>query len=297
MSTGRILVAGATGALGQHVVRQLHERGYQLRVLSRSAERARPLSHLVDEVRVGDATRPDSIGGLCDGVEMVFSCLGQTVAADPSVRGPGYHAVDYVANHNLIGQAAAAGVRRFVYVSVFGADRHPSVAYLRAHADVAAELRRSGLSYGIVQPNGYFSAYRAFLDLARGGRSFVVGDGLARTNPIHDADLADACVEVLERADDVELPIGGPDIFTRRAVFELAHRIVGTASQIRSAPPWIVWGAARLIRPLAPRVGELAEFLAAVSTADFVAPAYGTRRLEDYFRSIAAPSAAGTAMG
>jgi uncharacterized protein YbjT (DUF2867 family) len=287
MSPSTILVAGGTGALGQHVVRLLHARGHRLRVLSRSAERGRALAGLADELRVADATRPADLAGICHGVDVVFSCLGQSVGANPALRGPGYHAIDYVANHNLLAAARAAGVRRFVYVSVFGADRHPEVAYLRAHAAVAEELRASGLGYAIVQPTGYFSAYREFLELARRGQSLVIGDGRARTNPIHDEDLAAACVAALERPDNAELPIGGPEVLTRREVLELAHSALGTPPRLRFAPAWAVRGAARLIRPLAPRLGELAQFLAVVSTSDFVAPAHGERRLGDYFREAA----------
>lgn len=288
MKPATVLVAGATGALGRHVVRVLRERGHRVRALTRSAERGRALAAFADEVRVGDATRPEAIAGACAGAELVFSCLGQSVGSDPALRGPGYHAIDYVANHNLIAEAKAAGVRRFVYVSVFGAEAYTQVAYLRAHAAVATELKNSGLGYAIVQPTGYFSAYREFLELARRGLSVVIGDGKARTNPVDDGDLAAAAVGALERDDDLELPVGGPEVFSRREVMELAHKVLGTRPRLRFVPAWAVRGAARAITPFAPRLGELSQFLAAVSTSDFVAPAVGTRRLEEFYRSVIA---------
>jgi hypothetical protein len=104
----------------------------------------------------------------------VFSCLGQSVALDLSNRSPGYVAVDYVANHNLIAAATAARVRRFVYVSVLRAEAYPQVPYFRAHADVAAELRRSGLAYAVIQPTGFFSAYSAFLEMAPQGQQVML---------------------------------------------------------------------------------------------------------------------------
>ena len=281
-----VLVAGATGALGRYVVPALKRRGYRVRALSRSVERARVLAGQADEVRVADATRRETLAGLCDGVDVVFSCLGQSVGVAGG-RGPGYRAVDYVGNHRLLELARAAGVRRFVYVSVFGAERYPDVAYLRAHADVAAELRRSGLEYGIVQPTGYFSAYAAFLGMARAGRAAVIGDGRARTNPIDDAELAEVCADTVARAECVEVPVGGPAVYTRREVIELACAALGRPARIRTVPAGLVWAAARLMQPLAPRLGELAEFFGVVATQDFVAPSYGARRLDEYFASLA----------
>ncbi|GAB4113611.1 MAG: SDR family oxidoreductase [Roseiflexaceae bacterium] len=280
----RILVAGATGALGRHVVEALHRQGCPLRLLSRSAERVAALASSDDQVHVGDATNREEIASSCEGVDLVFSCLGQSVGADPTLRSPGYYDIDYRANANLIEVAKSAGVQRFVYVSVFAAERYPQVAYLRAHADVAELLRGSGLSYAIVQPTGYFSAYGEFLGLARRNQSVIIGNGQARTNPIHDADLAQACVEALFDQSKQEYPVGGPDVFTRQEVVELAHQVLGTPVVARRVPPWMVRGAAGLIRFSAPRLGELAQFLECVSTHDFVAPAYGTSRLVDYFR-------------
>lgn len=289
----RILVAGATGELGREVVRALRARGCRVRALSRSRERALALG--ADEIAVGDATRPASLAGVCDGVERVFSCLGQSVGVDLRNRGPGYHAVDYVANHHLIAAAKGSGVRRLVYVSVFRAEAYPRVAYFKAHADVAAELRRSGLSYAVIQPTGFFSAYGAFLAIARQGRGAVFGSGQARTNPIHDLDLAALCADATLSDEDGDLPAGGPEVHTRRELLELAFAALGRPPRIVSAPGWAPGAVGALVRPFAPRLGELMTFLGTVSADDFVAPVRGARRLADYFEERTAARVNGSA--
>ncbi|GAB4429753.1 MAG: SDR family oxidoreductase [Chloroflexi bacterium OHK40] len=284
----RVLVAGATGALGQHVVAALKARGCRVRVLSRSAPRA--LSLGADEVVLGDATRPASIADACAGVERVFSCLGQSVAANLAIRGPGYHAVDYLGNHHLIEAAKRARVGRFVYVSVFGAEAYPANAYLRAHADVAAELRASGLRYAIIQPTGFFSAFGAFLAMARGGMATLFGSGTARSNPIHDADLAELCADTTLNATNEEILVGGPEVYTRREVIELAFAALGRQPRIVRAPAWAPGAIGAALHPFAPRIGELLAFFGVVSRNDFVAPPYGERRLGDYFRELTTTS-------
>ncbi|NOZ02820.1 MAG: NmrA family NAD(P)-binding protein, partial [Deltaproteobacteria bacterium] len=50
-----VLVAGATGYLGKHVVRALHEAGFPVRALARKAERLGDVRELCDEVVVAQA--------------------------------------------------------------------------------------------------------------------------------------------------------------------------------------------------------------------------------------------------
>ncbi len=78
----RVLVAGATGYLGGFVAREFKERGYPVRVLVRSAERLGALRKIVDEVVVAEITRPDTLKGVCDGMDIVFSSVGITKQKD-----------------------------------------------------------------------------------------------------------------------------------------------------------------------------------------------------------------------
>lgn len=277
-----ILVAGATGALGQQVVRSLRRRGHHVRALSRTAERGRLLEGAADEITVGDATRPESIAGALQGVDTVFSCLGQSVGMDARNRAPGYRAVDYAGNHNLIERARLDGVHRFVYVSVFGAEQYPKLEYMRAHADIGRELKGSGLSYGIIQPTGFFSALEALLDLAQSGRGMIFGDGSARSNPIHDADLAELCADVVSRAGDLEIAAGGPEVLSRRQMVELAFAALGKPPRISALPAWAPRAMSAMARPFAPRLSELLAFVGAIYTNDAIAPAVGMQQLGAY---------------
>lgn len=72
-----VLVAGATGYLGGHVVRALHTAGYRVRALTRSEERLAPVRAQCDEVFVGEATKPDTLDGVIGDARVVFSSLGK----------------------------------------------------------------------------------------------------------------------------------------------------------------------------------------------------------------------------
>lgn len=105
--------------------------------------------------------------------------------------------------------------------------------------------------------------------------------GTAKTNPIHEADVARACIEAIDSS-RAEMSVGGPDVFTRHAVAELALTMAGRNNMPRHIPPWIFRPILPLLRLADPRMHALVEFGIEVSLYDCVAPMYGTQRLGDY---------------
>src|SRR5262245_4956412 len=97
-----VLVAGATGALGAEVVRELKARGRRVRALARSRTKLERLRGLADELVVADALEPRSLDGAVEGVDGVFSCLGASVIPLPRYGRRSFSAIDTPANRNLI---------------------------------------------------------------------------------------------------------------------------------------------------------------------------------------------------
>ena len=59
-----LAMTGATGFVGRHVVRALHERGDRVRVLSRATSDLSPIRDAFDERHVGDLSDPASLVGV-----------------------------------------------------------------------------------------------------------------------------------------------------------------------------------------------------------------------------------------
>ena len=116
--------------------------------------------------------------------------------------------------------------------------------------------------------------------LASARVSVRVGGGEAKTNPIHEADLAQVLADALITEGVVEC--GGPDVLTRRAIAELA--LGGRRGALTPVPPFVVRAQALAARAVSKRVSDILYFLHHVSVHDAVAPARGERRLCDYFR-------------
>ena len=69
----RVLVAGATGYLGGFLAREFKNRGYRVRALARWPEKLDPFRDSLDEVVQAEVTRPETLVGVCDGMDVVFS--------------------------------------------------------------------------------------------------------------------------------------------------------------------------------------------------------------------------------
>ena len=278
----KVLVAGSTGYLGRFVVKALKAKGYWVRALGRSEAKLEPVKAYADELFIGEVTDPDSLVGVCDGIDVVFSSVGITRQKD----GLTYQDVDYQANKNLLSAAEKAGVAKFLYVHVLNADKMEHVAAVEAKQAFVNELEQSVLDHTVICPTGFFSDMEEFLTMARKGQVYLFGDGANRINPIHGADLAGVCVEALDGRKQ-RFDVGGPQTFTYREIAELAFDALEKPHRISCVPRKLVAAMVGLMRWLTPvKVYGPIQFMANVMTMDVVGESRGSMRLADHFLEI-----------
>ncbi len=291
MKQQKVLVAGASGYLGRHVVREFAGRGYSVRALVRNPEKLSAegenlepaVADLVDEVHKGDATDPDTLKGATKGVDIVFSCMGLTKPQGSITN----EQVDHLGNKALLEDALSNGVKKFIYVSVFNAEKTPDVEVVSAHERFVEDLKQSSMPHTVIRPTGFFSDMGMFFSMARSGHMFLLGDGTNRVNPIHGADLAAICVNAVEK-DVAEIPVGGPDTYTFNETVTLAFEALGKNPWITHVPMWIGDAALFVTGLVNKPLAGVMSFAIAVSSLDNVAPAHGTRHLKDFYRELAA---------
>lgn len=283
----RVAVAGATGYLGGHVVRELRRQGFWVRSLTRDAARLEAKGVDSDEVFVGQATQADSLRGFCDGCQVVYSGLGIRSAK----RRPNVWDVDYRANLNVLELAQQAGAEHFIFVTAVHSDRlrERGVDIAEARERVVDTARASGLRWTVFRATSFFSDAEEFFKLAKKGTGWVIGDGGMPINPIHGADLAAEVVSAIEdeSAWNRALSRGGPDVLTLREIYELAFEALGKKPRIRRVPRWLLATARHCVRPFN---GTLAGFLHAIQVAtrmDMSAPPCGTHHLRDFYAELA----------
>lgn len=178
-----ILVVGATGNIGRHVVRGLVEQGIAVRALSREPRRAAELLPTGVEIIGGDLTSAAAASSALQGVDKVYL----------ATNGPDLLS----AETNLINAARSAGVRHLVKVSVIGPSPDHVVLPARTHAALEELLLHSDVPATILRPNWFMENFLGAADgiIHQGAIYGSAGEG--RVAFVDSRDTAAAAVAIL----------------------------------------------------------------------------------------------------
>ena len=231
-----ILVVGATGQLGGLIVRDLLRQGRQVRVLVRAGSSVDELAGA--QPVLGDLKDAASLHAACAGVSAVVTTANSTARGGADT----VESVDRQGNHDLIDAAAAAGVRRFVFVSALGADPAHPMPLLQAKGEAEQRLRDSGMAWTVLQPDVYMDK---LIPLVVGGPALagepvtLVGDGTRRHSFVSVHDVAAYAAAALDRpeAEGRTLVIGGPRPVSWPDVVVAFEHELGRGVPVRSVAP------------------------------------------------------------
>lgn len=282
MTKNKILLAGATGYLGQYVTQELINEGYETKIIVRNKSKVKIKAPNL-EIIEAQITKPETLKNVCKNIDVVISTVGITRQKD----GLTYMDVDYQANVNLINEAKKSGVKKFIYISVLNGEKLRHLKICEAKEKLGDYLKASGLDYCIVRPNGFFSDMGDFLKMAKGGKVYLFGDGKLKLNPIHGKDLAKEVVKTINESKK-EFNIGGPDLLSQNEIAKLALKAYGKPIKIVHLPDWIRKFALWTIRTFtnSKTYGSI-EFFMTTMVMNMEAPLYGKEKLEDFFYSEA----------
>ena len=126
----------------------------------------------------------------------------------------------------------------------------------------------------------------ALMDMAKKGRSYIIGAGDNRFNPVHGADVARVAVESVDSS-VIDHGVGGPDVYTQSEAAELAFEVLGKSPKLTHIPMWLARGLVRIVRLISTQFGDLAEFIVTAGEIDGVAPQNGKITLRSHFEELA----------
>jgi NADH dehydrogenase len=219
-----ILVTGASGFVGGHVVRRLHESGALVRVMVRDPAKAPRLSRI--DIVTADLTKPASLGAAVKGVHAIIHAAAITADRKEPYRGA-YEQINHVGTANLVAAAQEAGVGRMAVMSGLGTKPAPAGTYMATRWGLEEAIRQSGIPFVILQPSVLFGDRAEFIAaLSRLIRISplvpLIGGGTVRFQPLWIEDLVTCLISALDANEltGKAIAIGGSEYVTFKEVIQ-----------------------------------------------------------------------------
>ncbi len=241
METTSVLVAGATGLLGNEICRQLSTKNLQVKALVRSATdpvKIGQLTKLGVQIVQGDLQNIESLLLALRGVKTVIS----TVSSMPFSYQPGENDVQSVDENgviNLIDASKSAGVNHFIYTS-FSKNIDLDFPLRNAKRKVEKHLQNSGLEYTILRPGCFMELWLTAgvgFD-APNGKVNTCGTGANPLAYISFKDVAKFAVESISNpaAKNAILELGGPQNLSQLDVVKIFEEALGKKIELGQMP-------------------------------------------------------------
>jgi uncharacterized protein YbjT (DUF2867 family) len=215
-----ILVTGATGTVGRHVIDQLVGRGADVRALVRDTAKAADFPAGV-AVAQGDLLDVDALRSALSGVSTLF--LLNAVVPD-----------EFTQALVALNLAREAGIDRIVYLSVIHSDLYVNVPHFAGKYGVERMIEAMGVDATILRPAYFMNNDLTIKDVVTGHGVYpmpIGGKGLAM---IDARDIGEIAAIALLRHEQAAAPLGldrinlvGPDILTGADVAAIWSAVLG----------------------------------------------------------------------
>lgn len=256
-----ILVTGASGYIGRHLVARLVQEGEKPRCLVRNVKRAASILPAAGiELVQGDTTQSASLEDAVQGIETIVHAAFLT--ADRKERAPHqYEKTNVEGTANLIQAAKKAGVRRIIEISGLGTRPDKPGSYMQGRYLAEQMLKESGLDWTIIQPSVLFGKDAPFIkgltDLIHTSPVVpLIGGGKIQFQPIYVEDVVTVILHVLhepERTRNKTYTIGGPEYYTFTQVIDLLLHTMHTKRLKAPAPRPLVGVGAAVMEAVLPK--------------------------------------------
>lgn len=231
----KVVLAGAYGKLGSEILKSLLIAGHNVVAADMIEGNIEGVDKASFAFKKLDVTDKNALKGICDGADAVITTVGLTKTSATLTN----YDIDYNGNLNLLNEAKAAGVKNFVYISVIKADKAPDVPMLHAKYLFEEELKKSGLTYVIHRPTGYFyDIVKVFRPMIENGKVTLLGKKPVHANVVDTPDFADFIVEHI-CDENKTYNVGGKETWSYEEIANMCFEAAGKTPVIKRAPAWL----------------------------------------------------------
>src|SRR5579859_186552 len=254
-----ILVTGATGFIGRHLVERLVKDNYPVRVLlpEHGGRGHRPAwSGKIPTVR-GSLYDEESLHQAMIGVHTVFHLS----SAQWWGHRRDLERIDVQGTRNVITAARSARIGRLAIVSHLGAAPSSAYTLMRIKGQVEDLVKASGLAYTIFRSGVVFGPEDSFVNgvamLLRANPVifFLPGAGENLLHPIYIDDLVEALIRSMENLNTVDqtLEFGGPEYVSFQEMVRTIMRVTSAQRMLFELPPYFLRSIISATNRLLPR--------------------------------------------
>lgn len=233
----KVLLAGAFGNLGFEILKALVDKKYDVLAADLKEKENNGLQGKYSFKAI-DATKPETLVGICDGVDVVITTMGLTTASKTFTA----YDIDYQGNLNLLEEAKKANVKKFNYISVISCDEPGAEKVPMLHAKYMFEqkLKESNIEYVIYRPTGYFydiaKVFKPYID--KGEMQLLKGYHDVKANVVDCPDFANFIVEHINDS-NVTYNVGGKETYTYEQMAKMCFKAANKPTIIKDSPIWM----------------------------------------------------------
>jgi NADH dehydrogenase len=241
-----VTVFGGTGFIGRNIVRDLAQRGAQIKIATRVPEHAyflKPCGSVGQVVPIACDGSDGSVEAAVRGSDFVINCIGIL-----NEKKKGQFDKIQARLPGVIGRAAAkAGVRRLVHISALGIEGSNS-RYAASKREGEAAVIAAFPTATILRPSIVFGPDDAFFNRFASMAQILpalplIGGGQTRFQPVYVGDVAEAAIRCLTLPTEGQVyELGGPEVMSFRQIYETIFRITGRRRALVS----LSWGMAKV---------------------------------------------------
>jgi uncharacterized protein YbjT (DUF2867 family) len=223
-----VTVFGGSGFLGRRIVEKLADKGFTTVVVCRHPDNVVTKSQQRQHGNIrsvyADIRDETSVALAITDCDAVINAVGLYTQSGFE----NFEEVHEIGALNVAHQASLLGIRRLVHISGIGASVYSGSNYVRARAKGELLVRDVFSRTTILRPSVLFAPNDGFINSLSKIAQYtpvipLFGRGLTKLQPVYVDDVADAAVNVLVNSDAPGnvYELGGPDVFTYRALIRL----------------------------------------------------------------------------
>lgn len=223
-----LLITGATGYIGRHLVARLVSQGERPRCLVRDIDKAKTILP-ADKVELvkGDTTQTAALNAAMQGIDTVVHAAFIT-ADRKSPGGNFYNETNVNGTIHVVEAAKLAKVQRIILLSGLGTRPDKPGSYMQGRYEAEQAVMKSGISYSIIRPSVLFGKGASFVvglaNLAKTSPVLpLIGGGKMMFQPIYVEDVVTVITKILENPQTTSnkiFTIGGPGYYSFTQVFD-----------------------------------------------------------------------------